>query len=70
MLYAWLLELKAKFDKKVPFLTRPTLKAINYHRSYSSKKAIDKLGYKITPLKQGLEETIGWYKSFNNKEKK
>ena len=70
MLYAWLLELKAKFDKKVPFLTRPTLKAINYHRSYSSKKAIDKLGYKITPLKQGLEETIDWYKSFNNKEKK
>ena len=28
------------------------------------KKAIDKFGYKITPLKEGLEETISWYRDY------
>jgi len=70
MAYAWLLEVKARFNKKSPFLTRPTLRAIKYHRSYSSKKAIDKLGYKITPLKEGLEETIKWYKEYIEEGKK
>jgi len=68
-LYAWLLEEKAKITKKVPYLTRPTLNAINYNRSYSSKKAIEKLGYKITPLREGLQETIKWYKEYSDKEK-
>jgi len=63
-LYAWFLEVKAKFNKKTPFLTRPTLRAIKYHRSYSSKKAIEKFGYKITPLRESLEETIKWYKEY------
>jgi len=66
MVYAWFLEVKAKFNKKTPYLTRPTLKAIKYHRSYSSNKAVEKLGYKITPLKQGLEDTIDWYKNYND----
>lgn len=66
MAYAWFLEVKAKFDKKIPYLTRPTLKAIKYHRSYSSNKAIEKIGYKITPLKQGLEDTIDWYKNYKD----
>ena len=70
MAYAWLLEVKARFNKKTPFLTRSTLRAIKYHRSYSSKKAIDKLGYKITPLREGLEETIKWYKEYSEEGKK
>ncbi|NVM17390.1 MAG: NAD-dependent epimerase/dehydratase family protein [Candidatus Lokiarchaeota archaeon] len=70
MVYAWLLEVRAKFNKNVPFLTRPTLRAIKYHRSYSSKKAIDKFGYKITPLREGLEETIKWYKEYDKESKK
>ncbi|MFX0017957.1 MAG: NAD-dependent epimerase/dehydratase family protein [Promethearchaeota archaeon] len=69
IVYAWLLEVKAFFNKKVPYLTRPTLRAIRYHRAYSSKKAIEKLNYKITPLREGLEKTIKWYKEFNEKEK-
>ena len=63
-LYAWALEVKAKINKKTPHLTRPTLEAIKYHRAYSSQKAIDKFGYKITPLKEALEETIIWYKDY------
>ena len=70
MAYAWLLEVKAKFNKKIPYLTRPTLRAIKYHRSYSSNKAIDKFGYKITPLREGLEDTIKWYKEYSEEEKK
>lgn len=70
MSYAWLLELRAYFTKKPPYITRSTLKAIKYHRAYSSKKAIDKLGYKITPLREALEETITWYKEFDANRKK
>ena len=68
--YALLLEVKARFNKKTPFLTRPTLRAIKYNRSYSSKKAIDKFCYKITPLREGLEETIKWYKEYSEERKK
>ena len=63
--YAFLLEIKAGITKKPPFLTRAAINAIKYHRSYSSKKAIDILGYKITPLREGLEETIKWYKNYS-----
>ncbi|MFX0139759.1 MAG: NAD-dependent epimerase/dehydratase family protein [Candidatus Hodarchaeota archaeon] len=69
MVYAWLLELKAFFNKKVPYLTRSTLRAIKYHRAYSSKKAIEKLGYTITPLREGLKKTIDWYKEYSEKQK-
>jgi len=70
MVYAWLLETKARFSKKNPAVTRSTLRAIKYHRCYSSKKAIDKFGYKITPLREGLEETIKWYKEYSEEGKK
>ncbi|MBY9011418.1 MAG: NAD-dependent epimerase/dehydratase family protein [Candidatus Lokiarchaeota archaeon] len=69
MAYAWFLEVKARFNMKTPFLTRSTLKAIKFHRAYSSKKAIDKFGYKITPLREGIEETIKWYKEYIEKGK-
>lgn len=65
MFYAWLLERKASLTKKIPHLTRPTLNAIKHHRCYSSQNAIDKLGYKITPIKVGLENTIKSYQNQN-----
>ena len=64
LLYGWLCELKTKFTKKMPYINRPTIKMINYNWSYSSEKAIKELGYKITPLKEGLTQTIEWYKDF------
>ena len=63
--YAWLLEIKASITKKKPSLSRDAINAIKYHRSYSSKKAIGELNYKITPLREGLEETIKWYKNYS-----
>ena len=82
LMYGWLCELKTKITKKAPFINmnpriifgpyinRATVKMIDYNWVYSSKKAIEKLGYKITPLREGLEQTIKWYKDFiklNNK---
>lgn len=67
--YAFSCELKTKLTKKIPYINRPTVKMINHNWSYSSDKAIEKLGYKITPLDEGLRETIAWYKDWIEKEK-
>ncbi len=69
-MYASMCELKTKLTKKMPYINRPTVKMINHNWSYSSDKAIEKLGYKITPLREGLEQTILWYKGFIEKGKK
>jgi nucleoside-diphosphate-sugar epimerase len=69
MFYGWLCEVKANLTKKMPYITRSTVAAIKYNRNYSSKKAVDKIGYKITPLREGLTKTIEWYKNFIEKEK-
>jgi nucleoside-diphosphate-sugar epimerase len=69
-IYASLCELKTKFTKKMPYINKPTVKMINHNWSYSSKKAIQKLGYKITPLREGLEYTILWYKDYIENGKK
>jgi dihydroflavonol-4-reductase len=72
MMYARLCEFKANMTGKMPYITRPTLESIKYNREYSSKKAIEKLGYKITPIREALEETIEWYKNYieSNQKKK
>ena len=38
---------------------------IGYDQKYDSSKAIEKLGYSITPFKEGLEKTIETYHSLN-----
>ncbi len=70
LIYAGMHEAKTKITKKMPYINRPTVKMMNYNWSYSSKKAIEKLGYKITPLREGLTKTIEWYKDYIEKEKK
>lgn len=64
-LYGWLCEIKTKITKKMPYTNRSTVKMINHNWSYTSDKAIKKLNYKITPLDVGLQETIAWYREFN-----
>ncbi len=63
-MYASLCELKTKLTKKMPYINNATVKMINHNWAYSSNKAIEKLDYKITPLREGLEQTIKWYKDF------
>jgi len=69
LMYARMYEAKTKLTKKMPYINRPTVKAMDYNWSYSSKKAIDKLGYKITPLRENMTKTIDWYKDYIEKEK-
>ncbi|MHA1257737.1 MAG: NAD-dependent epimerase/dehydratase family protein [Promethearchaeota archaeon] len=70
MFYGWLCETKAKITNKVPYITRANLNGLKFNREYSSKKAIDKLGYKITPLREALQETVKWYQDYIENEKK
>ena len=69
MVYAKFCETKTKITKKMPEATCEMLRGMKYNWAYSSKKAIDKLGYKITPLREGLQETIKWYKDYLENEK-
>ena len=70
LFYGWLCEVKASMTKKMPYITRATVSSIKYDRAYSSKKAIKKLNYKITPLRKALEETVSWYKEYIEKQNK
>jgi nucleoside-diphosphate-sugar epimerase len=51
---------------KPPLITPAWLKRYNQDRLVSSMKAMKELGYHITPLSQGIKETITWLTS-NNK---
>lgn len=53
--------LAESFGKK-PLITPPWVKRYQQNRLLSSNKAETQLGYKIIPLKTGLEETINWIK--------
>lgn len=69
-MYGWFCELGAKITGNMPYITRDTLKSFDLHRSYSSEKAQKELDYKITPLKEGLENTVGWYEDYINQDEK
>jgi hypothetical protein len=43
---------------------------LNHNWSYNSDKAIKMLNYKITQLDVGLQETVAWYKDFNESQNK
>lgn len=65
--YGWLCELKAKITSNVPYITRAALESFELHRAYSSEKAKEKLDYQITPLREGLKETVEWYQNYIEK---
>jgi farnesol dehydrogenase len=75
VLYAKLCKFKTHFSKKrVPYITPDMIIGMKHNWAFSSKSAIQKLDYKITPLKEGLTKTVAWYKDFiesngNNKKK-
>ncbi|MES2239885.1 MAG: SDR family NAD(P)-dependent oxidoreductase [Bacteroidota bacterium] len=43
---------------KEPYITDKSIRQIFCNKIFSSEKAIDNLGYKITPLAEGLQKTI------------
>jgi len=74
LLYAKLCKFKTNFSKKrVPYITPDMIIGMDYNWAFSSKSAIEKLGYKITPIRDALKSTVKWYKDFidaNGKKKK
>lgn len=48
-----------------PVLTRDWLKKIEMDYRVSSDKAVQELGYKITPVQEALEKTVSWMQSKN-----
>lgn len=66
VLFARMCKLKAKMGsgKKIPYITPDMIVGMKYNWAYSSKTAIEKIGYKITPIREALAITIEWYKNF------
>ncbi len=51
------------FTGKAPFATNAIVRKIYAHRLISCEKAIQELGYQITPLEQALQTTVEFFKS-------
>lgn len=60
MLFGWKEELAARWFGAEPVITRKWIRKYNHDMACSSQKAIDHIGYKITPLEQGMKETVEW----------
>jgi farnesol dehydrogenase len=63
MAFAWTEEVKANALGIEPMITRKWLKKYSYDIACSSEKAIQQLGYKITPLEIGIGKTLDWLKN-------
>ena len=65
MLRIWTLLqwIQYKITRKEPFVTAKAVKMIFCNKSFSSRKAIQQLGYHLTPLKEGLQQTIQFLKT-------
>lgn len=48
-----------------PLITPPFVRKYTFHWNLTSQKAIDELGYQITPLREGFAKTIEWLKTQN-----
>jgi dihydroflavonol-4-reductase len=65
----WLAKLGAPFVEgfaamrgKVPLFTSGAVETVQHHALVSHEKATRALGYEPRPIRQTLEETIGWFK--------
>ena len=52
-----------KITRKEPFVTSKAVKMIFCNKVFSSGKAIRQLGYHLTPLREGLQQTIHFLKT-------
>jgi NAD+-dependent farnesol dehydrogenase len=57
MLYLW-----AVISNHEPFVTHEVVDIFKHHWTYDSQKAIQTLGYHITPFETGIQQTVDWIK--------
>ncbi|MEP7165022.1 MAG: NAD-dependent epimerase/dehydratase family protein [Ferruginibacter sp.] len=55
--------MRYKITSKEPFVTTKATRFIYCNKIYSSNKAIRQLGYQLTPIKEGLQQTIHFLKT-------
>ncbi|SHG50619.1 farnesol dehydrogenase [Flavobacterium fluvii] len=55
--------LQFKATNQEPLITENSIRQIYCNKIFSSEKAIRKLGYQITPLREGLQQTIHFLKN-------
>jgi nucleoside-diphosphate-sugar epimerase len=67
MLFGWKEEVIAKLFGSEPVITRKWINKYRYNSAFSSDKALREIGYKITPLEEGLSRTLHWLKESKKK---
>lgn len=60
MFFGWKEEMQSKWFGSEPLITRKWIKKYNHHVAVSSEKAIRELGYRITPIEEGITKTLQW----------
>ena len=60
LIYGWKEEMAARWFGSEPQITRKWIRKYYYDTACSSDKAIDSLGYSITPLEEGIQRTLTW----------
>jgi len=59
--YSWIEWLKTSITGTAPFFLPEFADRLKYDQKYSSQKAIEQLGYCITPFPKGMQEMIHYY---------
>ena len=57
------IEMNARAKHKTPLFTGFSMDCLKQNSNYSSKKAINELGYQITPLEATLKDTVQWLRN-------
>jgi farnesol dehydrogenase len=60
MLFGWKEEAFSKWFNKEPIITRKWINKYRYNLDYSCEKAIQELGYTVTPIEEGIRKTLEW----------
>ncbi len=60
LVFSYIHLLVSKISGKQPLITPPFVRKYNKHWIVSSGKAINELSYHITPLREGIRETLKW----------
>jgi farnesol dehydrogenase len=60
MLFGWKEEIGASLFGREPLFTRKWIARYKHDLACSSEKAIRELGYKITPIREGIANTLRW----------
>lgn len=66
MLFGWKEEIGASLFGREPLVTRKWISKYNHDLACSSEKAIQELGYKITPISEGISTTLEWLRDSRN----